>query len=332
MGRLTTVLFAHRGLVSFVKNDYDILSRHFLVHPVKVSKNLLKSTIDFIRFTPTCDIVFVWFAGYQALLSVLFAKLFRKKIVVVAGGYDAAYVPEIHYGAFVFWYRAAVAYFVFKKSDAVVAVSESTKKELLQRVTPKRVLVIYNGIDVELFSPKGRKERLVSTVAVINSSNIVKKGLEAFVKAAAYLPETTFVVVGPYDGSIDILRKIAGKNVKFTGQIPLEKLLDFYRKCKVYVQVSYREEFGVALAEAMACECVPVVTRTTALPEVVGDCGFYVPYGQPEATARAIDKAMNDLELGRRARERIVNMFALSGREQKLLVLLKALAVDEESC
>jgi len=30
----------------------------------------------------------------------------------------------------------------------------------------------------------------------------------------------------------------------------------------------------MALAEAMCCECVPVVTKKGALPEVVGDTGL----------------------------------------------------------
>ncbi|MHA1664403.1 MAG: hypothetical protein ACTSVW_01050 [Candidatus Njordarchaeales archaeon] len=42
----------------------------------------------------------------------------------------------------------------------------------------------------------------------------------------------------------------------------------------------------------MSCCCVPVVTRRYALPEVVGDTGFYVPYYDPKSTAEAIKKAL----------------------------------------
>ena len=38
----------------------------------------------------------------------------------------------------------------------------------------------------------------------------------------------------------------------------------------VYLQLSYYESFGVSVAEAIACGCVPIVTAGTALPEVCG--------------------------------------------------------------
>jgi glycosyltransferase involved in cell wall biosynthesis len=312
-------------MVPFVKSDFEALRRHFTVYPVQVSKNLVRGMVDFVRFTPSSDVVFVWFAGFQALLSVLFAKFFRRKMVVVAGGYDAAYVPEINYGAFMYWYRAAVAYFVFKNSDVIVAVSESTKKEVLQRLTPRRVAVIYNGVDTDLFAPKGKKERIVLTVGAVNDSNLKKKGLETFVKTAHYLPETPFILAGRYDGSINHLRSMSSSNVEFTGYIPFKKLLNLYQRSKVCAQLSYHESFGVALAEAMSCECVPIVTRRAALPEVVGNCGLYVPYGNAEETAKALTKALDEKELGKKARQRIIRLFSLQERERRLAELVGAL-------
>lgn len=312
-------------MVPFVKSDFEALRRSFTVYPVQVSKNLVKSIVDFVRFTPSSDVIFVWFAGFQALLSLFFTKLFRRKMVVVAGGYDAAYVPEINYGAFTYWYRAAVAYFVFRNSDVIVAVSESTRREVLQRLIPKRIVVIYNGVDTDLFAPKGNKEKMVLTVGAVNDSNLMKKGLETFVKTARHLPETPFILAGRYDEAINRLKSISNPNVEFTGYIPFRKLLNLYQRSKVYAQLSYHESFGVALAEAMSCECVPVVTRRTALPEVVGNCGLYVPYGDAEETVKALTKALDENELGKRARQRITRFFSLQERERRLVELVSAI-------
>jgi len=84
--------------------------------------------------------IFVWFAGFQAFVSVFLAKFFGKKLVVVAGGYDAAYVPEINYGVFTCWWRTIMAVFVYKNADVVLAVSQYTKRELIQRITPKKMI------------------------------------------------------------------------------------------------------------------------------------------------------------------------------------------------
>jgi len=111
------VLLVYRNLSSSVKNGLYCLSNRFQVFSLQVSKNLLKTVMRLLVRTPKVDLIFVWFAGYQAVLSVLFAKLFQKKMVVVAGGYDTANEPAIGYGAFRTWYRAAMSTFVFKKAD-----------------------------------------------------------------------------------------------------------------------------------------------------------------------------------------------------------------------
>ena len=70
----------------------------------------------------------------------------------------------------------------------------------------------------------------------------------------------------------------------------------------------------------MLCECVPVGTKYCGIPTAIGDCGFYVPYGDPEATADAIKDALNSPEeLGKKARKRIKNTFPLEKRERGLI-------------
>jgi glycosyltransferase involved in cell wall biosynthesis len=102
------------------------------------------------------------------------------------------------------------------------------------------------------------------------------------------------------------------------GYVPDEQMMKYLHEAKVYVQVSAHEGFGISLAEAMLCECVPVVTDRGAIPEVVGDCGFYVPYGEPEATAEAIKSALQS-DLGPNARNRIKNNFSIKEREKRLI-------------
>jgi len=326
------ILFIYRRPIpSFVRNDIKILKKHFAVYPVCISFNIFEMLVELFRSIIKSDVIFVWFAGFQAFISVFLAKVFNKKMVVVTGGYDAAYVPEINYGVFTCWWRAIMAFFVYRNADLVLAVSKYTKKELLQHVTPKKVYVIYNGVDTKMFSTSfDDKEKYVLTVGAINKSNLKKKGLETFVKAAKYLPNIRFVLVGQYvDDSINYLRKIASKNVEFTGYVPFNRLLELYGKGMVYAQLSYHESFGVALAEAMSCGCIPVVTKRAALPEVAGECGVYVPYGDAEATARAIQEAFNREELGRCARERVCRMFPLERREEKLIEALSRLINEE---
>lgn len=326
------ILFVHRRILpSFVRNDLEILRKHFDVYPVCISVNIFRVLFEIFRSIVRVNVIFVWFAGFQAFISVFLAKFFRKKLVVVAGGYDAAYVPEINYGVFTCWWRAIMAIFVYKNADLVLPVSKNTKRELFGRVKPKKVHVVYNGIDTEKFIPSNDKEKYVLTVGAVSWSNLKRKGLETFVKTAKILPKTRFILVGRHaDNSINYLKRIASKNVEFTGYVPFERLLELYRHAMVYAQLSCHEGFGVALAEAMACGCVPVVTKMAAIPEVVGECGIYVPYGDVKATAKAIQEAFKRRELGKCARDRVCKMFSLEKREEKLIETLNNLVKSEE--
>jgi glycosyltransferase involved in cell wall biosynthesis len=60
-----------------------------------------------------------------------------------------------------------------------------------------------------------------------------------------------------------------------------------------------------------------VVTDRGALPEVVGDVGFVVPYGDAEATAAAISEALHSGR-GRAARVRVQEEFSFEERREKI--------------
>jgi glycosyltransferase involved in cell wall biosynthesis len=321
------ILFIHRSpMEQFVQNDLRLLKKHFVVYPVCLSLNVLKTLPSLINLISKTHIIFVWFAGFQAFVSVFLAKFFDKKLVVVAGGYDTAYFPEINYGAFTCWWRKIMAVFVFMNTDLVLAVSQYIKRELIQHVTPKKIFRIYNGVDVGKFTPFGKKEKVVLTVGNVNWSNIQRKGLETFVKVAKLLPDYNFILVGRHvDESVNHLVKIASRNVEFTGYVTFYKLLELYRRAMVYAQFSYHEGFGVSLAEAMLCQCIPVVTKRAALPEVVSGCGIYVPYGDLNTTAQALKRAFKMKKLGKCARNRIVKTFPLKKRERDLTEILISL-------
>ncbi|CAA9357544.1 MAG: hypothetical protein AVDCRST_MAG40-3256, partial [uncultured Gemmatimonadaceae bacterium] len=72
-------------------------------------------------------------------------------------------------------------------------------------------------------------------------------------------------------------------------------------------------------AEAMACGCVPVVADRYSLPEVAGDAGLIVPYGDPGAAADALRRALAAGDDARRAaRDRVVRLFPRAARERVL--------------
>jgi len=316
--------------LSFVKRDYEILEKHFGVDvvqpPKKRNLSWLKYILALARDVFQSDLSFCWFAGWHSVFAVFFAKLFGKKSIVVAGGFDVADVSKINYGAFTNFKERLPSRYVLKNSDLIVSVSKSSQRELLQKIRPRENVLIYNGIPLEKFAARNSdKEAIAITVGTVKWSNLRRKGIETFVKTAQYLPNTPFVVVGKFgDDSIAYLKSIALSNVEFTGFVSDKELLGYYQKAKIYCQLSYHESFGIAPAEAMLCRCIPVVTGRFALPEIVGDTGFYVEYGDEKATAEAIKKALDASDdLGEKARQRIKEMFPMERREKEITRIIE---------
>ena len=323
-------VYASASPSTFVRRDLNILKNHFSVKPMEATTFLIprrgRNPLVFwhlLKGVWWADVVYSWFANLNAFFIVLFCMILRKKSVIVTGGYEVAYVPEIDYGAMRSRLRRLRVKFVLKMATKVLAVSKSNRKETLRCTSPRSLKVVYNGVPVGKFKPLGTKEKLVITVSAVSDSVVKRKGLETFVKASTYLPDVKFVLIGKHeDDSINRLKSIAGSNLRFTGFVSDEKLLRYYQRAEVYCQLSIHEGFGVALAEAMSCGCIPVTTRRYAIPEVVGDTGYYVPYDNPKAAAEAIKKALKSSK-GPRARERVKKYFSLKTRERKLVTEIR---------
>lgn len=317
------VLFLYSRLPSFVLRDLEILQKHFEVEKLRIASFKKPSAYwRLLKAILRSDVVYCWSATWRAFFVVLFSMVFRKKSIVVVTGYEVAYEPKIGYGLLVSCISRLKVKFVLKHASKILTVSKSSTAEMLRFTEPKNFKMVYNGVDVEKFKPSGSKECLVITVGAISESKIKKKRFDIFVKASRHLPDVQFLLIGTYeDNSVERLRKMAGSNVNFTGYVSDNQLLRCYQKAKVYCQLSTHESFGVALAEAMACGCVPVVVNRYSLPELVGNTGFYVPYNNAEATAQGIKKALKSNK-GKKARERIVKHFSLASREKALVTEL----------
>lgn len=332
-GRKIKILFVCPSKSSFIQKDLELLRKHFDVRVVdfvlnrKDLKGTLKTVFGMLKGVLWADVTFSWFAGYHAFWAVRLSKMFGKKSIVIVGGYEVAKVPEIGYGALLNPKSARIVKYVLENADKVLTVDDSLKMDAIKilGVEGKNIQTVPTGYDYEKFKPMGEKENLVMTVSIGNNWTRVRlKGLDTFVESAKYLPDIKFLIVGIQGQALKKLQEIAPPNVIFVGEVPQDELISYYQKAKVYCQLSMREGLPNALCEAMLCECVPVGTDVQGVRTAIGDTGFYVPYGDPKATAEAIKKALNS-DKGKEARERIKNMFPIERREKELIEIIDSL-------
>ena len=326
------IAFVYYGESTFIEQDAKLLEKHFEVRKVEFSG--VKSVYEIYKAIKWADVSFSWFADVWSFITVATAKVFRKKSVVVVGGYDVECLKEIGYGMCVkpFW-RKWMRTFTLKYATILLAVSEYTGKKTVSfmndyHLNPQRIKVVYNAVDTNYFISKGKKENIVLTVASGDNNDIIAlKGLDKFVEIAKYIQDTKFVVVGLDEKTRYELSKLSiSDNIKLIGKLPRDELLKWYQMSKVYCQLSKVESFGMSLAEAMSCWCVPVTTFVGGLVEVVGNNGYAV-HGK-EDTKRDIKRA---LLLGRDSksqiyplpREQITQKFSIEQREAKLVQIIE---------
>lgn len=320
-----TILFVYNALSSFVKTDRNLLQQKWRIQDwYQCNRWINLATLwQAILY---CDLIFCWFAGWHSFAPVILARLLGKPAVVVTGGYDVANLPQAGYGSQRGGLRRLMARSVLKNSTHLVAFSHHAKNEAITNATikPEKITVIPLGLPALPAGPLTIRDNLAITVGGVWRENFLRKGLLPFVQAAAYLPETKFMLIGKwYDDSIKDLRRIAGANVELTGFVSDEQLINLYQRASIYVQPSLHEGFGLSVAEAMMAGCIPVVTRCGSLPEVVGKAGIYLNSTKPEEIAAAIQQGQRLSGPQRRqARNRIIHQFPLEQRQYQLQALI----------
>jgi glycosyltransferase involved in cell wall biosynthesis len=73
----------------------------------------------------------------------------------------------------------------------------------------------------------------------------------------------------------------------------------------------------------MACGCIPVVSNRGGLPEIVGEVGFIVPYGNIEKTRDAIRLALLSTPADIKAVRDRARMFSIQRRNNEVKKMLE---------
>jgi glycosyltransferase involved in cell wall biosynthesis len=192
---------------------------------------------------------------------------------------------------------------VFARTRAVVAVSPTS----LAFGRPGTV-EITPGVDVDRFTaglPASTRPHTIVYVGRLDRASSWK-GVDVLLRgfaALADLPDARLKLVGGGNAIPDHVELaerlgIAGR-VEFTGELRGDALIAAMQSAAVLVlpSLTEAESFGIVLVEAMACGTPVVASRTTSLPEVLGDAAVLVdPHALDELTS-AIERVCTDVAL-----------------------------------
>lgn len=185
-----------------------------------------------------------------------------------------------------------------RKADKIIAVSESTKNDLIKYLNfpENKIEVIYESVNTyefklienarEKLKEKGfdfGDNKLILYVGLDKPTKNIPELIKAFYKLKKLIPNVKLIKIGGYEWKserIKILKLIKDlnleKDVLFFENINKENLVLFYNTADIFVFPSLYEGFGLPVLEAMACGCSVIASNKASIPEVVGDAGILI--------------------------------------------------------
>ena len=167
---------------------------------------------------------------------------------------------------------------------------------------PKRSFLASSGVS-EAFLTAGNQMRKILNQPVHNfvyvGSLIERKYPAAVLQALAKVyPQGDFSLTYIGDGAErknieEIQQQLGCKgDVRFTGRIPREEIIQYLEQADVFVMISKAEIFGLVYLEAMALGLIPVGSRNEGIDGIIrdGENGFLCEAGNVEELVSVLEK------------------------------------------
>lgn len=184
---------------------------------------------------------------------------------------------------------------VKKQIDVVIAVSESTKKDLIGLgVSKDKIRVIYEAPE-ESFTPqesskidKSLKKLGITGDYLLAVGRTPRKNIDRIITAYRKLKqELKLVIIGGGRAKNE-------NEVIFTGFVTHEDRLALFVGAQALVYPSLYEGFGLPILEAMAVGTPVVTSKVSSMPEVAGNAAILVNPKETESITKGIQKALGD--------------------------------------
>jgi glycosyltransferase involved in cell wall biosynthesis len=180
-------------------------------------------------------------------------------------------------------YEAEVKRKAILAAQAIICISENTKKDLLERYSlpENKVMVTYLASEIDASMSYGSEPIPSRPYYLYVGKRASYKNfsglLSAFAKAVSVRPEIALCVIGSAFSETEE-KLIADLNlathIEHYGYADDRHLAKLYRCSVAFVYPSLYEGFGIPLLEAMSCGTVVVASNCSSIPEVVGDAGL----------------------------------------------------------
>jgi len=338
-----TVLMMYVGFATFVKRDISILEKKYKVdkYHFNTSKKYLlpyafvKQFFSLLFNIKKYKKIVIQSSGYVSFLPVIFGKIFKIPIIIIAIGTDCAKLSEINYGAHTKPILSWFTRFSFRKAAVILPVHKSLEQSEYTYIPVKHknqgirafdknittpIIEMVNGYDTkkwQLLDNSRVKNSFLTVTYALDEIGYYRKGIDLIVFLANSYPEYNFTIVGKV-----FLKEKCPSNITLLSNVPQSELLEIYNSHQYYLQLSMFEGFPNALCEAMLCGCIPIGSNVAGIPDIIDSQGYILKQKSEKELLNIINGLQNNTIKPIDARNQIVDNFSLKRRTDEFLAHL----------
>ncbi|EPF2606043.1 TPA: glycosyltransferase [Yersinia enterocolitica] len=242
--------------------------------------------------------------------------------------------------------------FLYRLTDGLATLSTNVSMEAVYNFIAKgastrnRMIVVYNGIDTDLFKFSIEERNSVREELNITENSHIILSVGRFTEAKDYpnLLEMFTLLLNKYNHDVEPILYIAGDGdllpsmKEYATELGISDRVvflgvrdDIHRlmcAADIFVLSSQWEGFALVVAEAMACELLVVATDCGGVREVVGGLGGLAPIKDPEYLAYKTNKLLKmqsdeKEQREKKGRKTIVENYSLKKAVDRWLAIYK---------
>jgi glycosyltransferase involved in cell wall biosynthesis len=264
-----------------------------------------------LKVCKSCDLIYTQTPSLVGVASLLVAKILRKPIALKFVGdvaWERAFNRETTYkdlesflrnpegGVYIkIW--LLLERMVLKNVNKIIVPSQFLKEILVKyhRVSPEKIRVIYNSVNLEKAQ---KKEYKILTIGRLIKHKRVDEILRTF-KELEYPGCLQIVGEGPEKESlIELSRELGISNkVEFLGSKSHSETIELIKRAEIFVLFSLYEGLPHSIIEAMACHTPIVASNIRGVKEVIKDGENGLLVNNKKELKESIIRLFNDSEL-----------------------------------
>jgi glycosyltransferase involved in cell wall biosynthesis len=313
-------------------NHYSATLYDFTVGMRWIYRFLIPISID----VPKVDVSHLTLSGFPVIPALVLKYKYGTPIIATEHGvFIRERLIAINSSEYSFFLKNLLIKFsecitrvVYYKSDLILSVNKfNISWEKMYGANPNKIDIIYNGIDVDLFSPIAKPAHLENIPTVVAAARIFElKDIITMIKSCDVvkqeIPNVKYLVYGDnnavpeYTKECTNLIKKLGLEENFILAGYHDKPHELFCEGDISILTSISEGFPYTVLESMSCGIPVVATDVGGVTEALDDkCGFICKPKDYKALGKSVITLLQDevlrKQMGANARKKVIDNFTI---------------------